>query len=75
LEPKTLWLAVVPALALWATGCGGIQASHSVSPASFLLPGLLQKDSKNPEIPALVQDQSPNSGLVCELTRNLTQSN
>ncbi len=29
------WLMV-----LLVTGCGGFQASHSVSPASFLLPGV-----------------------------------
>jgi len=26
------------------TGCSGINASHSVSPASFFLPGLIQHD-------------------------------
>jgi hypothetical protein len=25
-------------------GCGGIRASHSISPASFFLPGLLKAD-------------------------------
>jgi hypothetical protein len=25
-------------------GCGGIRASHSISPATFLLPGLLKAD-------------------------------
>jgi len=28
------------------TGCSGINASHSVSPATFLLPGLIQNDVK-----------------------------
>ncbi|MFN0069147.1 MAG: hypothetical protein ACKVYV_16115 [Limisphaerales bacterium] len=30
------------AAALLVTGCGGVSASRSVSPASFLLPGLLE---------------------------------
>jgi len=36
-------LALV-ALAVLAAGCSGINASHSISPASFLLPGLLKAD-------------------------------
>jgi len=32
------------ALLLAAAGCGGINASQGVSPASFFLPGLLQAD-------------------------------
>ena len=32
----------LPALLLFVAGCGGITASKSISPASFLLPGLLQ---------------------------------
>jgi hypothetical protein len=36
-------LAIIPALALLlVTGCSGINASGSVSPATFLLPGLGQ---------------------------------
>lgn len=30
------------AVVLLVTGCGGVSASRSVSPASFLLPGLLE---------------------------------
>ncbi len=30
---------MIPALALLATGCSGINATGSVSPATFLLPG------------------------------------
>jgi hypothetical protein len=29
-------------------GCGGIRASKSISPATFLLPGLLQVDPPSP---------------------------
>jgi hypothetical protein len=70
-----MWLAIVPALVLWVTGCGGIQASHSISPASFLLPGLLKNNSIDPTIPSLAQTQSLSPGVDPELTRNLTQSN
>jgi len=33
---------LVLVLALFITGCGGFQGSRSVSPATFLLPGLGQ---------------------------------
>jgi len=46
---------ITAALALGA-GCGGIRASHSISPASFFLPGLLKADpppaSPDAELPA-----------------------
>jgi hypothetical protein len=32
------------ALALLGAGCGGINASQSVSPASFFLPGIMRND-------------------------------
>jgi hypothetical protein len=32
------------ALVLGCTGCGGISASQSVSPASFFLPGILKAE-------------------------------
>ena len=35
-------MAIPAVLALVGAGCGGINASQSVSPASFFLPGLLQ---------------------------------
>jgi hypothetical protein len=37
-------LAVPAVLALLGAGCGGINASQSVSPASFFLPGLMKND-------------------------------
>jgi hypothetical protein len=40
MERKILWLVLVPMAGMLLTGCGGINASHSVSPASFFLPGL-----------------------------------
>ncbi|MGA2660900.1 MAG: hypothetical protein ABSH34_25740 [Verrucomicrobiota bacterium] len=36
--------ALIPALVLVGAGCSGISASQSVSPATFLLPGLLKAD-------------------------------
>jgi hypothetical protein len=39
---KFLWLALLAALPLMMAGCGGINASKTVSPASFFLPGLMQ---------------------------------
>lgn len=42
---KILTRAAGPVLLAWfLTGCGGVQARHSVSPASLLLPGLLKAD-------------------------------
>ena len=35
-------MAMLTAVALLGVGCGGINASQSVSPASFFMPGLLK---------------------------------
>jgi hypothetical protein len=35
---------MLPALLLIVAGCGGFSATKSVSPASFLLPGILKAD-------------------------------
>jgi len=43
-----LGLPLAGGLLLLATGCSGINTSHSVSPASFFLPGLLQVDPPPP---------------------------
>jgi hypothetical protein len=48
-------MAIIPLLALVATGCSGVNASHGVSPASFFLPGLIQVQ---PEEEPLVPDSS-----------------
>jgi hypothetical protein len=46
---KFLKYLLLPALMLVVlTGCGGINASHSVSPASFFLPGILKAEPKDP---------------------------
>ena len=39
MEWKSFWLAVMVAGGVLLTGCGGINASKSISPASFFLPG------------------------------------
>ncbi len=41
------WIALIPLLAVLATGCGGLVASPSISPAMFFLPGLGQ-NTANP---------------------------
>jgi hypothetical protein len=50
---KTFASAMV--IILLGAGCGGINASHSVSPASFFLPGLLQADPKQPSTAPTIQ--------------------
>lgn len=37
-------MAMGLALLVVASGCSGIQTSHSVSPATFFLPGLMKAD-------------------------------
>jgi hypothetical protein len=38
------WLAMLAFVLLSGAGCSGINASGSVSPASFFLPGLMKAD-------------------------------
>jgi hypothetical protein len=52
-------VALAAALLL-GTGCSGINASRSVSPASFFLPGLMQ--AKPPAEPALPAGTTPVPG-------------
>ncbi len=49
---------LLSALSLFVAGCGGLSASHSVSPASFFLPGLLQADppAQHPDQPNPVEE-------------------
>ena len=35
-------MVLLPVVALIGAGCGGINASQSVSPASFLMPGIIK---------------------------------
>jgi hypothetical protein len=44
LNSKVGLFVILAGSALLGTGCGGINASHSVSPASFILPGLLKAE-------------------------------
>ena len=37
-----LWLALMAGVITLGTGCSSLNASHSISPATFLLPGLMQ---------------------------------
>ena len=47
------------AVLLLGAGCSGINASHSVSPASFFLPGLLQNDPQPPQPDVVVPNKEP----------------
>jgi hypothetical protein len=51
-------LAALLAAASVLTGCSGINASHSVSPASFFLPGLIQHEPE-PKRPVTDPDAEP----------------
>jgi hypothetical protein len=48
-QRKSLRFVVYASLLLLAAGCGGIQARRTISPATFLLPGLLK--AKPPSAP------------------------
>jgi hypothetical protein len=51
---KWIRVAALVAVVAFGAGCGGIRASHSISPASFFLPGLLKYEAptKQDSIPA-----------------------
>jgi hypothetical protein len=36
------------AMAAWLTGCSGVNSSYGVSPATFLMPGLLRIEPPRP---------------------------
>jgi hypothetical protein len=40
-----VWLGMLAALALNCAGCGGFTGKESVSPATFLLPGILKTET------------------------------
>ncbi len=50
-------------MVLLVTGCGGFQASHSVSPATFLLPGV-QNTPPPPDPGDLLTDPAPSVSLA-----------
>jgi hypothetical protein len=56
-----MWLAMLAALALFSAGCAGINASESVSPIDFFLPGaghFLKADPPATNAPALFPEIS-----------------
>jgi len=53
-----LALGILAALVLGSTGCGGINTSQSVSPASFFLPGILKADPPSSNAPVALPDNS-----------------
>ena len=52
-------LAMVPVIVFLITGCGGLNASHSVSPASLFLPGLLKVEPRQPQHDLTVPNPEP----------------
>jgi hypothetical protein len=59
LKWNRLKIALIPSFLLLVTGCGGFSASPSVSPATFLLPGLGQTAPPQPAPVELAADSSP----------------
>jgi hypothetical protein len=55
---KFLWLATLTALALSLTGCGGINLGGSVSPATFLLPGVMNTPAPKTGAPMIASNPS-----------------
>ncbi len=62
---KFLLLAMSAALMLLGAGCSGINQTHSISPASFFLPGLMQKDSQ-PSQPDVTVPDKESAKLVAQ---------
>jgi hypothetical protein len=61
---RTGWKILAPlvVIALIGAGCGGINASESVSPATFLMPGLLKNCPQCPatnEVAVVAADSTP----------------
>jgi hypothetical protein len=54
-----LWLAAVPALLFFGTGCSGINASQGFSPLSFFLPGIVQAKPVQEKSPMNVSQPGP----------------
>ena len=47
------------AVMLLGAGCSGINQTHSVSPASFFMPGLMQNDPKPPQPDVTESNKEP----------------
>ena len=68
LDLKPTWLLSLAAIVLIGTGCSGINATHGVSPATFLLPGFFGQTPPVPEaLPAPV--------LTAESIQTLARAN
>ena len=48
LNQKLRSLAILPAAGLLLAGCGGLNTTQSVSPATFLMPGFMQNVPARP---------------------------
>jgi hypothetical protein len=57
-------LAILLAAALLGAGCGGVNGSYGVSPASFFLPGLMQNAPTGPSPLELSTNLPPDSILA-----------
>jgi hypothetical protein len=49
---KITWLTLIGMASLAGAGCSGFSASPSVSPATFLLPGIMKNDPPPASVPA-----------------------
>jgi hypothetical protein len=47
-------LALLAAMPLLMTGCGGISASRTISPLDFLLPGIIRADPPQTNAPSVL---------------------
>jgi hypothetical protein len=56
---KSLQLVACASLLLLAAGCGGFSASRTVSPATFLLPGLLKADPPPAPADPVLPERTP----------------
>lgn len=54
-------VAAALALGCLASGCSGVNASGSVSPATFFLPGIMHR---GPEIKSPVEEKAPETARV-----------
>jgi hypothetical protein len=52
-------LAILPAIILLGAGCSGINASKSISPLDFFLPGLIQNNSPQEKSPSNISQSQP----------------
>jgi len=60
------WILIAcAAIAVLGAGCSGINSTHSVSPASFFLPGLMKAEPKpvpvDPTLPAVPSEKAVKS--------------